>query len=252
MLGSNLRTSHIRDHFKNLLQEKQFTTVNREGTMTNLVGNTTIEIMGASFIADEDSIFGDVNWDYVRREEEWYNLQSLNVNEFPAGAPAIWKAVADKDGFINSNYGAILYSGWNGNQYKNCVAELKSNPESRRATAIYNRPSIWQDYNKNGRNDFICTNAVGYLIRNNKLHSFVQMRSNDAWAGYRNDRAWQMHVLTNMANELSVDVGDIYWNVTSLHVYARNYYLVDHYSKTGQHHISKEKYLALYPNSEYA
>lgn len=232
----------VREKFVELFLNKQFTSVDREGSMTTLVGDTTLEIVNASFIADEDSIFGEVNWDYVKREEQWYNSMSLNVNDIPGGPPAIWKAVADKDGFINSNYGAIIYSNWNGKQYENCVKELKSNPGSRRATAIYNRPSMWEDYNRNGRSDFLCTNAVGYLIRNGKLHANVQMRSNDAWAGYRNDRAWQMHVLEKMANELNVEVGNLYWNVVSLHIYARNYYLVDHYSRTGQKHISKEEY----------
>lgn len=248
---SHLKTRSIRHIFQKLLAEKQFTTVNREGSMTDLVGNTTIEIVNASFIADELSIFGEVNWDYVKREEEWYYSQSLNVNDIPGGAPAIWKAVADQDGFINSNYGAILFSDWNGNQYENCVKELKSNPGSRRATAIYNRPSMWTDYNLNGRSDFLCTNAVGYIIRNGKLHAVVQMRSNDAWAGYRNDRAWQQHILEKMALELSIDAGNLYWNVTSLHVYARNYYLVDHYSMTGEITITKEKYKQLYPDSIY-
>lgn len=248
----HLRTQDIRQEFKRLLAARKFTTVNREGSMTGLVGSTTIEIIGASFIADEDALFGEVNWDYVRREEEWYNSQSLNVNDIPGGPPAIWKAVADKNGFINSNYGAVLYSDWNGNQYQNCVKELSTNPGSRRATAIYTRPSMWTDFNKDGRSDFMCTNAVGYLIRDGQLHAHVQMRSNDAWAGYRNDRAWQKHVLEKMANELKCDPGLIYWTVTSLHVYARNYYLIDHFDKTGEISISKEKYIQLYPNSEYA
>jgi len=34
-------------------------------------GNT-IEIIGASFIASEETIFGDVNDDYVQRELDWY------------------------------------------------------------------------------------------------------------------------------------------------------------------------------------
>lgn len=246
-----LRAADIRQQFIELLAQKKFTSVNREGSMTALTGNTTIEIVGQSFIADEEAIFGEVNWDYVAREEAWYNSMSLNVNDIPGGPPQIWKTVADKDGFINSNYGAILYSDWNGHQFKNCVNELAHNPGSRRATAIYTRPSMWADYNLNGRSDFMCTNAVGYLIRDGLLHAHVQMRSNDSWAGYRNDRAWQKHVLEKMAKELGVGSGDIYWTVTSLHVYARNYYLVDHCARTGQIHISKDDYRILYPHSEY-
>lgn len=217
----------IRFEFKRLLAEKQFTSINREASMTSLVGSTTIEIVGASFIADEDSIFGDVNHDYVAREEAWYNSMSLNVNDIPGGAPAIWKAVADKDGFINSNYGAILYSDWNGNQYANALAELQKNPESRRAIMIYTRPTMWKDYNKNGRSDFMCTNAVQYLIRDGELHGIVQMRSNDAVFGFKNDRAWQTHVLGQLASDLNVPMGKLYWNVGSLHVYSRHYHLVD-------------------------
>lgn len=251
MLGVTTKVADIRAAFKHLFETKQFTSVNREATMTALAGNTTIEIIGASFIADEESIFGEVNWDYVRREEEWYNSMSLNVNDIPGGAPQIWKAVADKDGFINSNYGFLMYSKDNYSQYENVLNELKQNPGSRRATAIYTRPSMWVEYNKNGRSDFLCTNAVGYVIRNGKLNAHVQMRSNDAWAGYRNDRAWQYHVLSNMANSLNVEIGNLIWSVTSLHIYARNYYLVDHFSRTGQIHISKSEYAQLYPNSEY-
>ena len=258
MLGLSLRTHHVRDLFKSLLAEKQFTSINREASMTNLVGNTTIEIVNASFIADEDAIFGDVNWDYVEREEEWYNSQSLSVNDIPGGAPQIWKAVADKDGFINSNYGWCIYSPQNGftapevnvnleyhysslktvvleqtSQYQKAFDELLKNPESRRAMMIYTRPSMWLDYNKNGRSDFMCTNAVQYLIRDGAVHAVVQMRSNDAVFGYKNDRAWQQHVLEQLTAELSTAsgnpyrVGHLYWNVGSLHVYARHYHLVD-------------------------
>lgn len=251
MLQPSFRTHHVRDLFKALLSEKQFTTVAREGSMTALTGSTTIEIVNASFIADEDAIFGDVNWDYVKREEEWYNSQSLNVNDIPGGPPVVWKTVADPDGFINSNYGYLIYSQENGNQYVNTLNELKQNPGSRRATMIYTRPSMWVEYNKNGRSDFICTNTVQYLIRNDQLHAVVQMRSNDAWAGYRNDRAWQQHVLEKLANDLQIEPGDLHWNVGSLHVYARNYYLVDHFNQTGEFHISKEEYRQKYPNSPF-
>jgi len=242
MLGLSLKTNDVRNLFKALLANKQFTSVNREANLLGFTGATTIEIVNASFIADEPSIFGEVNQDYVQREEEWYNSMSLNVNDIPGGPPQIWKTVADKDGFINSNYGWCIYSSANGfthyddivsqlidndSQYTRCAIELRKNPESRRAMMIYTRPSMWLDYNKNGRSDFMCTNAVQYLIRNGELHAIVQMRSNDAVFGYKNDWAWQHHVLTKLAADLAVPVGNIFWNAGSLHVYARHYTLVD-------------------------
>lgn len=223
----HLKTSDIRAEFKRLLAEQKFTSINREASMTGLVGNTTVEIVGACFIADEPSIFGTLNKEYIDREEAWYHSMSLNVNDIPGGPPAIWKAVADKDGFINSNYGFLIYSEENGSQYVNALNELRQNPGSRRATMIYTRPNMWTDYNKNGRSDFICTNTVQYMIRDDALHSIVQMRSNDAVFGYKNDRYWQQHVLEKLAVDLGVAVGNIYWSVGSLHVYARHYHLVD-------------------------
>ncbi len=239
-----LRTADIRQQFKDLLAARKFTQINREATMTNLVGSTTIEIVGASFIADEEAIFGKVNHDYIEREEAWYNSMSLNVNDIPGETPAAWKACADKDGFINSNYGWCIYSfqngfadadlnafslpdGWKINQYNLVVRELQKNPESRRAVMIYTRPSMWSDYNLNGRSDFMCTNAVQYMIRDGAVHAVVQMRSNDAVFGYKNDRAWQQHVLQSVAADVGVPAGNLYWNAGSLHVYARHYNLVD-------------------------
>ncbi|MEG1009387.1 MAG: thymidylate synthase, partial [Clostridia bacterium] len=159
---------------------------------------TTVEIVNASFIADEPMIFGLENNEYVNKELNWYLSQSLNVNDIEGETPWIWKACATPEGFINSNYGWCIYSPENGNQYNNCINELKNNNLSRRASMIYNRPSMWEDYNKDGKNDFICTYSVSCFIRDNKLIYCVYMRSNDAWAGYRNDYAWHKYVANNM------------------------------------------------------
>lgn len=222
-----MKVKDIREIFQTNLSKNKFVGLNREGTMTDLVGNTVIEITGASFIADEDHIFGTVNNDYIEREKQWYNSMSRSIDDIPGGPPAIWGAVADKDGIINSNYGWMIYSQENGSQYENVANELKRNPFSRRAEMIYNRPSMWVDYNHNGRSDFCCTNAVQYVIRDGELHCIVQMRSNDAVYGYKNDYAWQKHVLDKLGRELNISTGNITWQVGSLHVYARHYYLID-------------------------
>ena len=232
--------SEMRDEFVARLQEGDF--------VVDKTGVRVIEIVGSSFIADEDHIFGAVNKEYIQRELDWYNKQSLNVNDIPGGPPAIWKQVADKDGFINSNYGWCIFSSANGNQYSRVLQELANNPNSRRAIMIYTRPEMWNDYNKNGRSDFMCTNAVQYLIRDNTVNAIVQMRSNDAWAGYRNDYAWQKWVLEQLTGTLNMrpgveyDVGDIVWQAGSLHVYERQFYLIEHYMRTGVSNITKEEY----------
>lgn len=196
-------------------------------------GVTTVEIINASFVADEASIFGTVNEEYVAREKEWYRSQSLNVNDIPGGPPQIWQMVADKDGFINSNYGWCIYSEENGYQFTKVVDELLASPLSRRATMIYNRPSMHVDYNKNGMSDFMCTYSTQYYLRDGKLHASVFMRSNDAVFGYKNDYAWQRYVQEEVLGAINgrkgtvYGLGDLHWNAGSLHVYERHFKFIE-------------------------
>jgi thymidylate synthase len=200
--------------------------------VTDKGGDRVIEIINASFIADEDCLFGTVNQDYVERELKWYRSLSLNVNDIPGGPPAIWKQVADKDGFINSNYGWCIYSKENGHQFVKVVEELVKSPLSRRATMIYIRPSMHEDYNKNGMSDFMCTYSTQYYIRDGQLHASVFMRSNDAVFGYKNDYAWQHFIHKEILQAVNghcgtvYGLGDLHWNAGSLHVYERHFDLV--------------------------
>jgi len=213
---SNVKT--IQDSFVELYTKNQF--------VTDKTGVKTIELIGASFICDKPAIFGEPNFEYIKRELQWYESESLNVNDLEP-TPQIWQAISDKDGNINSNYGYLIYNEKNGKQFLKVKDELTKNPNSRRAVMIYTRPTIHEEYNLNGMSDFICTNAVQYLIRDNKLHAIVQMRSNDVVFGYRNDFAWQQYVLEFLADELNVEYGDITWQVGSLHVYERHFNFIE-------------------------
>jgi len=189
--------------------------------------NGTAEILNAAFVCDEDVIFGKPNKAYQVAEVAWYDSQSLDVNDLAlhyGKVPVIWKEeAANTLGKINSNYGYLVYSEKNGSQYDNVYRELKTNPNSRRASMIYTNPYMHSQYNEHGKNDFCCTNVVTYYIRDKQLHSCVSMRSNDAVFGYINDLYWQKRVQIRLSNDLNVDVGSIMWHAQSLHVYERHY-----------------------------
>lgn len=224
--------------------------------VTDKSGKKMLEIIGAQFLAKDPEIFGKVNLDWCEREYKWYESQSLNVNDIPAPIPAIWKMVATPDGRINSNYGWAIWSDENSSQYENCLATLQKEKESRRAIMIYTRPSMQYEYNKDGMSDFMCTNSVQYFIRDNYLSCIVNMRSNDAIHGYKGDYFWQEEVLVKLFMDLlftypELQCGDIIWNVGSLHIYEHHFFLVDHYNKTGETSITKERYIELYPDSEW-
>lgn len=214
--------------------------LNDEAFTVDKTGQKTIELMPASFLATEPSIFGTPSKEYIEKEIAWYESMSTNIYDINtdsgADAPAAWKYAADKHGNINSNYGTLIFSEKYHNQFENVVNELIKNPDGRRATMVYNRPSIWVEYNENGKSDFICTNAVSYYIRNNELQSVVQMRSNDVVFGYKNDYAWQRHVMERICDILNhhrdrmfeddILPGFMHWQVQNLHVYERHFHLV--------------------------
>ena len=215
-----LEIDQIRTYFRNELDNKRFT--------TDRNGGKTIELIGASFYADDPAIFGVPNQDYIDAELAWYESQSTNINDIyiDKDPPKAWQMSANRHGEINSNYGHLIFSDKYHNQFEQVVDELRRNKDSRRASMVYQRPSIWVEYNDNCKNDFICTNAVTYYIRDDELHSVVQMRSNDVIFGYRNDYAWQEYVLYALADELAVDTGQMHWQVQNLHVYERHFDLV--------------------------
>jgi thymidylate synthase len=222
----------IRQFFINELNDEAFT--------IDKTGQKTIELIGANFIADEPSIFGTPNKEYIDAEIRWYESQSTNIydihKESGADAPAAWKYTANAHGEINSNYGHLIWSDKYFNQYGQVLDELLNNPDGRRAIMIYNRPSIWIEFNENGKNDFICTNAVTYYIRDGLLHAVVQMRSNDVVFGYKNDYAWQRYVVEKLCEDYTtldmydkgnvIQPGQIIWQVSNLHVYERHFHLV--------------------------
>lgn len=210
---------------------------------TNDFTGNTIEIVGSSFIADDETIFGKPNADYIERELSWYLSESLCVNDIPGETPKIWSQISSDRGLINSNYGNLMLSEANGSQLENVINHLMEDQQTRRATAVYTRPSIHSEWNVDGMADFICTNAVQYLIRDGELQVVVQMRSNDAVFGYRNDYAWQKYVQSVIVNSLTtqgleIKPGQIIWNAASLHIYERHYWLVQNYLETRKFNVS--------------
>lgn len=242
MLTTKYNTGHVREFLADAFDDNDF--------VLDKSGCKVIELIGINFKADAETILGKVNREYVDRELEWYKSQSLYVDDIPGGPPQIWKDVSSSNGMINSNYGWCTHSAENGSQYVKALAALTADPNSRRSIMIYTRPSMQTDYNRDGMSDFMCTNTVQYLLRDNYINAVVSMRSNDVWAGYRNDYAWQKYVLDNLVADYNlatgkdVKAGDIIWSVGSLHLYERQFYLLENYIKTGEIHCTKQEYEA--------
>jgi thymidylate synthase len=168
---------------------------------------------------------------YVAAELEWYNSMDLSVDKIGETAK-IWKQIASEEGKVNSNYGWCIYSDENYNQYQHCLEELKNIPDSRRACMIYQRPSMWEDYNYKGMSDFICTWGTHWFIRNGKLLCLVLMRSNDGVYGIGADFAWACHVYMKLYEDLKetyqdLSIGSIIWCPDSFHVYEKHFNMLE-------------------------
>lgn len=222
-------TSDIRDAFIEMYKNKQYRYIGNE-----IQQSRTIELQNIHFLADEDWIIRKPNYQYAEKEIIWYNSESLNINDIPGDKkPGMWVSCATEDGRINSNYGWCVFSKENNNQYENCLNKLVKDCHTREAIMIYNRPSMWNDYNKDGMHDFMCCQNQQYFINeegdNIYLDVIVNFRSNDAVFGYCNDYIWSKYILNELANDISVKLNktvkprNIWWNAGSFHVYERHF-----------------------------
>jgi hypothetical protein len=103
----------------------------------------------------------------------WY-LAKSNKLGFIGYYISKYSEAADGDE-IFGGYGPRLFD-WKGtNQVENIIARLKANPHSRKAVIqLFDATDIVQKHN-----DVPCTCTLQFMKRHDKLHVFVNMRSND-------------------------------------------------------------------------
>lgn len=201
-------------------------------------------LYSVDWFADQDSMIGKVNEDWVRRELAWFNSGSNSLELMEGPVPALFKACAGWDGKVNSAYGHILFGESEElpqppTLYRRVVETLiNEGLETRHAVAIITDRDIHELAHKNGRNDFICTNALNIMVdTENRLHIIAQMRSMDAVFGYRADYSMWDDLMKRLVIDLNnyadafnsfgtVYRGDITFQVANLHVYPRHFELL--------------------------
>lgn len=144
----------------------------------------------------------------------WYMSGDNKVDRIAKFMPN-WAKFANADGLVNSNYGVYWQE-----QMPGIIAELLRDNGSRRAVlSIYDGKKLGQ-FDK----DTPCTETIQFMIRDNKLHMIVNMRSNDIWYGLTIDQ-FCFSMLHRLAYyELSADLpalelGTYFHNAASLHAY---------------------------------
>ena len=156
------------------------------------------------------------NLDYAKAEWEWYLSGDPNIKKLGdiyGKIPPIWKRMADKEGYVNSNYG---YQ-WQRNKQLDYVIEKLKNEMHTRHAAI----SIYdcKEHDKFDT-DTPCTYAVQFTNVENRLNMCVTMRSNDLWYGFCNDQYQFSKLLELVCNETGLDMGSYYHFAHNLHIYS--------------------------------
>lgn len=105
-------------------------------------------------------------------------------------------------------------------QIAKCYNLLLSNPDTRQAVITLWDPA--QDWVSS--KDIPCNNWLHFMIRDNKLHLAVSVRSNDLVWGFSGINFFEWSVLQEMmAYSLGVEIGQMNWFASSFHVYAHHY-----------------------------
>lgn len=168
---------------------------------------------------------------YLKAELEWYLSGEKSIDKIKHCA-SMWEKIKNTDGTANSNYGEIVFKqrleNFDGNQFDWVIKKLKDDKDSRQAIINYNQTKHKYDLNK----DFVCTIDTQYLIRNDKLISFNDMRSNDLIYGFSYDFPFFSYLHNEIYNELKktfpeLKSGRIIHTPTSLHVYEKHFKMLE-------------------------
>ena len=167
-----------------------------------------------------------------------YYLSGNDSIDWIANYSKFWKGISDDGLTANSAYGARIFKPhsriaagldhrWS--QWDYIINELALDNDSRRAVIHLRSPhdSIL------AKLDVPCTLTLQFLLRSDRLHLVVSMRSSDCIFGLAYDVPAFTVFQELMANELSaklgrkIGLGDYIHTSNSLHIYQRNFEMVE-------------------------
>ena len=154
---------------------------------------------------------------YLLAELLWY-INERNDVEFISQFASLWANITDDGKTSNSAYGYILGKKYGFNQIEQIIEVLKKDPDSRRAVLNISDPAI----NRVTTKDMQCTVCLQFLLRDNKLHCIVFMRSNDIWYGLPYDVVYFTFLQKYIAYRLGVGYGTYTHISGSMHMYLKD------------------------------
>lgn len=190
----------------------------------------------------------NISFKYLIAEWLWYvgARQDKEGADFIVKYAPFWGTLRNNDGSLNSNYGYYFFNKmdqvlpteeefkpisdyyFNKSQFEYVIDTLVKDSESRQA--VVNINNIY--HKAHTTKDFPCTTSMQFIVRDNKLHMTVTMRSTDLVLGFCNDvfqfTMFQYIVFNELKkryNELSM--GEFTLFTASLHYYERHQNMVN-------------------------
>lgn len=151
-----------------------------------------------------------------------WHVSGSNELDFIAYYVERWREFSDDPTIVRgSSYGNRIFSG-DPSRWSQMLRLLKEDPDSRRGVFVL--ADADQTFDINAK-DVACTTSIQFLLRSNKLHAIVTMRSNDVIWGLPYDVFLFTMIQELMALELNVDLGRYIHFAGSLHLYRRHFEL---------------------------
>lgn len=167
---------------------------------------------------------------YAVGETMWYMAESDNLDHICAYAPSyrrfadngrLWGAYGARLGY---SFGNIPGTAVSPNARSLVCRELLGSRNSRQAVVPIFRPGDLMACSalEQKPSDVPCTLTLQFLLREDRLHMVVNMRSNDLWLGMPYDVFAFTSLQRMYAGELGVKPGTYTHHVGSLHVYEKD------------------------------
>lgn len=197
----------------------------------------SIEVRGSKILELENqSITVDPMWPFITYSARNYNIDYCKKELLwkLKGDPTdtriekyakMWATVKNDDGTYNSNYGQYWFT--NGGVYR-AIEQLEADKHTRRASI----PMLASHHIDMEVRDTVCTEAMTFLIRNDKLNCHVHMRSSDQIFGLGTDipsfSLVQRIVLAMIKVKYpEVEMGTLTIVAASSHIYERHFKIAD-------------------------
>lgn len=202
-----------------------------KGLMLSPRGQKTLEIENYTVeldpLRDRFCSFDARNFSmkYLAGEFAWY-LSGDRDDRRIEHYSSFWGTMRNEEPpFYNSNYGHYFFTE---GQLDYCFATLIGDKDSRQACVNINRREVSMSSSK----DKLCTNAVMFRIRDNKLNMTVQMRSNDVIFGLGYDAPMFCFIYEMLYVRLrdvypDLEIGRYFHTSGSFHIYERHFEMME-------------------------